>query len=116
MVLYLKRVRAISKAIGFYEWLQTYNFHGKDDQLSRICNNDGEIIVKRIARYENLESDCRKIFQEFNICINPFVRRHNATRSIEAKLNWRDSYDEESIKLVYTRYKQEIDLFGYRFQ
>lgn len=112
---YLKRKRAIPNTSVFYDWLSDYDFQSKDNQLSMISDDNGNIIVKRIARYENLNSDCQDILTDFNIFINPFVRHHNASRTIKDKENWRDEYDTKAKDLVYRRYKKEINLFGYMF-
>lgn len=78
-------------------------------QYRFLCKEDGEVKVDFLGRFENLSSDWEIIRQKSNNQL-PTLPHYNATK----KDNWRDYYTIELAELVYKRYQNDIELFGYQ--
>ena len=75
--------------------------------------------INYIGRFENLEADFKKICDILGL--NPPKLEHlNTTHSERSALGCKDRpyweyYDEETKEIVATKYKKDIETFGYKF-
>lgn len=94
---------------SFEEWiidvLQNQDTTTQCDYLAE----DGKIIVDFVARFENLNSDFKKICQE--IGANKTLLHENKTEH-ERYANY---YTDTSKNVVANIFKDEVDMFGYKF-
>jgi len=82
----------------------------KGIQLDWILNDDGKLFVDFIGRYENLQQDFGKVCD--NIGLPRQVLLH--TNKTRHRPYW-DCYDENTKNIVATKYKKDIEYFGYEF-
>lgn len=75
-------------------------------QFSRVRDKDGKQYLDFIGRFENLAVDYEPIRAKYNLAP---LTVYNKT----GKGNWMDYYDEKTARLVYERYRQDIEAFGY---
>jgi len=101
----------IDDKITFKEYMQ--KFAGKDmlrPQLDYIINFEGKVELDHVGRFENLAAEFEKVCNDMNL--------KNVSLPHELKGsgdNFRDHYDEETVKLVDNIYTEEIEMFGYQF-
>lgn len=79
-------------------------------QLDWLVDENGDVAVDFVGRFENLDHDFSVICSKIGIQTTPLpnILNSGASRYIEA-------YDTETQELIYQRYKAEIELFGYSF-
>ena len=74
-----------------------------------ICDENGEVMVDFIGRFENLETDFNRISDQIGISNQlPHVNRTKHTK-------YRDYYNAESKKLVHAIALRDIEMFDYEF-
>ena len=106
-----KRNYRISEEISLKEFLQLHIGKGMiRPQTYWIKSFNGSIPLDYIGRFENLHDDFAEICKRMGI--KPILLPH---RIQGTGGDYRESYDQESIKLVADVYKEEIELFGYTF-
>lgn len=86
-----------------------------DAQLSpwdRFMRNQmGQAHVKFVGRFESLQIDMERVFAEIGI---PAAQLPVLNRS-EHRRQYREYYDDETIKIVADRFATDIKLFNYEF-
>jgi len=70
----------------------------------------GDCEFDDIIRFENLDEDMKKIS-----IFNDNEMNHNVHRTANSESDWRSLYNKDTIDLVATIYKEDIEKFGYRF-
>lgn len=76
------------------------------DQHKFITDNNGNIIVDFIGRFENLNDDFKKAFGLDLINYKVHSTKHN---------DYKEYYDSETKSLVKECYKKDLELFKYEF-
>lgn len=71
----------------------------------------GKILIDNVYKVENINEEFPKICAKLNIQNNLQVLNRTKTKI----KNYRNYYDEETIKVVEKVYKKDIELFKYRF-
>jgi len=89
------------------EGLDKY-FHA--NQIDYFTNDNGEILVNRIGKYENYEKDLKIIFEEIGFSIHEIP--HLNPTNIK---NYKNYFTEKSIELVRKYCHKDINYFGYHF-
>jgi len=90
----------ISKAVSVADYLRLDD--GEQDPFANVdC----------IMRFENLTDDFRSLCSRLEISPPTLPRYNRSTREHYSKY-----YDDELRELVRTRFGEEIDLFGYKFE
>ena len=72
--------------------------------ISNVCT------MNRLLRLENIQSDFREVCNELNI---PAKRLPHMQRSVHR--HYTEYYDDETRKLVATKYEEDIDRYEYMF-
>lgn len=80
------------------------------NQYDYFTDSEGKIAVNFIGRFENLQEDFEKVLAELKLPMYelPVV---NATK----KKDYRSFYDENTMKIVESRFEKDIKYFGYTF-
>lgn len=68
----------------------------------------GQQLLDYIGQYENLEEDFKKIQEKYGLKPLPHYNSSGGE-----KRDWRSYYTLETAKLVYEKYKKDIECFGY---
>ena len=101
----------INGQLSLYDFLQ--RFAGKGmlrPQTYWLEDFSGSIPLDFVGRFETLSEDFHKICEA--IGISPITLPHKMKGRGE---DYRDSYNSDSIQLVSTVYREEIEMFGYSF-
>lgn len=74
-----------------------------------ICDDDGEVLVDFVGRFENLESDFNRISDQIGISNQlPHINKTTHTK-------YRDYYNDETKDLVRSIALRDIEMFDYKF-
>lgn len=107
---------------GFAEWLQedfSVNtkikfkdqiYRKKTSQLMWLCDEDGKILVDFIGRFEQLQEDFKQVMS-----IIGFEKELSTHKNFTNHNLYREYYDLNTMELVGKWYKEDIDLFRYKF-
>ncbi len=90
---------------------RTGNTH-THSQLKFILGDNGKINMNFIGRYENLENDFKTVCDRIGIQ-RQLPRSHYKSTKRE---HYSRYYDQETVDLVYKKYKTEINYFNYEFE
>ena len=82
------------------------------NQISQLSDDDDNVIVDFIGRFENLQEDFDKVCERINIPQRTLPHRNK--REYKHKPYW-EYYDDESIEIIRNLYKKDIEYFGYEF-
>ena len=74
---------------------------------------NGKLIANLYLRYENLDSDFKKVCKKLNIPNERLLSLKSRTR--KTKRHYSSFYDNETQKIVAEIFKKEVEFFGYRF-
>lgn len=75
---------------------------------------DDELCVDAVIRYENLIEDYANICQKLGLPSSELPRLKGGIRS--AKFHYSELFDAESKEIVAEQHKNDIRLFGYKFE
>ena len=80
-------------------------------QYTRLVLN-GEVIITHLARFENYRDEVRKFLDMIGLDSKTKLPHINKSRNRKA---YPEYYNDETIRIVEQRYKEDIRIFGYRF-
>lgn len=80
------------------------------EQQSSYLTDDSQVIVNKVAHFENLQNDFKEICSQIGI---PFVLPPHKNGS-NRKVDFMSVYDQEMIDFVMTHHSQDINRFGYK--
>jgi hypothetical protein len=75
-----------------------------------ISDEDGEVIVDFVGKFENLHHDFKKICQKIGIDSSVLPHTNKSLRK-----SYHGYYNAETKELIHKRFKKSIDFFGYEF-
>ena len=90
----------------YYDWPKMFL-----PQLEWITNENGEIIVDFVGRFESLQDDFEQICDRLNIKCR-LLCHENKSRN---HTGYRDYYNGETKSIVESCFKADIEFFGYKF-
>ncbi len=101
-------VKNMSSFEEYIEWRVTQD---KFLQKDFVTDENGEIIVDFIGRFENLESDFKQICDHINIAVQlPHLNKSKTEKK------YTSYYNEKCKNLIYQNFKEDINFFGYSFE
>jgi hypothetical protein len=80
------------------------------NQLDYISDEEGNVVVDFIGKFENLQNDYAHIMKQLNIPAPPLQHLNK----FEHK-DYRSYYSDADIEKVYNLYKRDIEYFHYQF-
>jgi hypothetical protein len=80
------------------------------NQLDYVSDNEGNVLVDFIGRFENLNEDYDKIIEKIGVKNLPLPHLNK----FEYK-DYRTYYTDKDIEKVYKMYEKDIKYFGYEF-
>ena len=106
--------------VSFEDWLdqtigpnQNYHYEYRPQmflpQVEWIKNDQDEIDMDRIIRFENLSAEFKEVAEK--IGIEPNLKHLNKTY----KSHYKDFYNDKTRQMVADWYKEDIEYFGYTF-
>ena len=120
-------------------WKEMYWF--VRPQAEFITNEEGEVLVDFVGRFENLQGDFEQVCQQLELPpmrlphvnkaqdhaakarpgLHPrrmlrYLRKRRYRRPAPQFSHWRAYYDEETRALVEELYRADVRMFGYRFE
>jgi hypothetical protein len=109
-----QRVKAMSGFSDYMRWVvatvKPFAKGATKFQHQMLCNQNGEIIVDFVGRYENLADDFAYICQKLKIQAKmPYLNKSKHHQYIAY-------YDSATQDLVAEHFKEDIALFGYEFE
>ncbi len=91
-------------------------------QVEYLHDDQGDLLVDFIGRYENLENDFKKIRKVLGLPHVQLPHVNDSQKKIknmeakpEPRVDWREYYDNECIDFVAMFYKKDIECFNYDF-
>lgn len=100
----------IIKTMSFNEYVDWRITQNNDLQQDFITDENGNVIVDFVGKFENLESDFEKVCQ--NININAKLPHLNSS---SRQGSYKDYYDDRTKDLIYDCFKADVELFDYSF-
>ena len=106
--------------LSSFKTFEDFVLHGLDDKILEeiihfvpqhkfLCDNQDNILVNYLGRFENLDEDVKNISSIINRSI---ILEHN---NINKKLHYKDVYNSSMIKKVQEVYCRDIEIFEYDF-
>lgn len=80
------------------------------NQLDYISDNNGNILVDFIGRFEIINEDYNKIMEKINVKDLPLPHLNKFDHK-----DYRNYYTDKDVEKVYEMYKRDIEYFGYEF-
>lgn len=77
-----------------------------------ITDQNENLLVDFIGKFENLENDYKKVCKIIGI---KKLKKLPTKNKSKRKKDYREYYGEETKKLVYERYKKDFEILGYKF-
>ena len=81
------------------------------NQIDYICDEDGQIIIDYIGRYENLEGSFKEAVQLMGL---PPIELPHKNRFIHR--HYSSYYNPQTKQIIAQRVQRDIDIFGYQFE
>ena len=77
-------------------------------QSKHITGRNGMLLVDYVGRFENMEQEFGMIAEKYGLAALPHFNRTDTDQS-----RWMDYYTTETAKLVYRKYRVDLERFGY---
>jgi hypothetical protein len=98
----------------YYEILQNKLPFQLPSDYDKYTDENGELIVNFVGKYESLLSDLTKVFDILQIPFDGKLTREKS--SIQPNIrHYRTYYDDETKVLFKKLFKKELELFDYQF-
>ena len=81
------------------------------NQFDYVSDENGDLIVDHIGRYENLAQDAKSLFSHLELP-NVSLPHENASRH----KHYSAYYTDELADIVASRFSKDIDIFNYKFE
>ena len=82
-----------------------------EEQHEFLVNDEGDIIVDFIGRFEDFENDLRKVLAKLGIDSSIMIPRSNKT----VHGPFQDYYDDESVAMASSLFAKDLEFFRYSF-
>lgn len=111
--IHMKQRGIISLDLQFSDFVKNYvsSDYLTIPAVEYLKNYKGEIDMDYIGRFENLESDFQKICDRMHLSNIKLPHKIKSKK----KGNYKEFYSNETRKLVGELFKEDIELFGYKF-
>jgi len=79
-------------------------------QCLHVCNDEGDIIVDYIGRFENLQEDINNILELLDLEPSEVPHKNKTSHK-----NYREYYNKETIRRVEDLFWKDIEMFEYEY-
>lgn len=102
------------------DWLASWEENDPLNQMNWIKDKKGDVVVDYIGRFEHLEEDYLYLCKQLEIENPTPLPRVNPPSNIQGhknlnNLDYKQYYDDETKKMVDTKFKEEIEFFNFKF-
>ena len=111
---YLWKTRNIENPPSFSELIRMKKIHSLKKRGYENYTLDGNIIVDRILKFENLQMELDSVAHKLGIC-ETLVMPHTKHYTRPSGLHYRGCYNDCDAKYVADLFADEIEYFGYTF-
>jgi hypothetical protein len=104
-----------ARKLTFEEYVESFIARHPTLQLQKawVTNESGNISVDYIGKFETLQEDYNKILEKIGLPPRNLPGLNIDPSKIA--IAYRNSYNSKTQSIIYERYKDDIDLFGYTF-
>ena len=102
--------RKLSALGSFENYIRTMAVKPKFQQKDFVTDSQGKLIVNFVGRFETLQQSVSTINEQLGVQINIGNKRNTSRHR-----DYRTYYNSELIRIVQTRYRPDIEFFGYQF-
>ncbi|MFX0066136.1 MAG: sulfotransferase family 2 domain-containing protein [Candidatus Hermodarchaeota archaeon] len=81
-----------------------------------ITDFNNKIPLDLIVKFENLAKEMPQVLRRLGFSDTTLPHLLDSSKSDRKSKNFRDVYDSYSVEIIAERYREEIALFGYRFE
>ena len=99
---------------SFSEFIRKEKIHSMKKRGYENYTLDGNIIVDRVLKFENLQVELDSVAHKLGICETLLIP-HTKHYIKPPRLNYRDCYNDCDAKFVADLFADEIEYFGYTF-
>lgn len=108
--IYSRRLEQGKVTCDFERWLQTFKSRKGTVPRASIFDDDGNILVDEVGRFEDLGNEYSRICASLDLKADPLAQLNASTRDDYAKY-----YNRASRALVDDIFREDIRYFGFRF-
>jgi hypothetical protein len=102
----------VIKAMSFEDYIYWKAQRGMGQQKRFLTDENGEIILDFIGRFETLQKDYEKILELLKL---PKVKLAIVNQNPQLQRDYRSYYNEETKNIISEHHKEDIEMFGYSF-
>ena len=95
---------------SFSYWLHWWVEQFRPSQHMMICDEQGELLVPHIFKFESLTSDIEKVIETLNIKNTPPLKHLLQSKG---RKPYQEYFDNESAEFVRKHFKRDLELFDY---
>jgi len=111
---YFWSIRNKPDPISLDSFLNSSKIKGIARRSQEMYTLNGKLVVNRLCRYENIQAEVNRIFEELNLPGNP--KLPDAKRHFRSdKRHYRDVLNEEQAARIGLIFEREIELSGYSY-
>lgn len=81
------------------------------NQVEYVTDEEGNVIVDFVGRFENYEADLRTAFAQIGVDLGPLPHKNTSSHR-----HYSTYYTPETRAIVRDRFRRDIDYFGYEFE
>lgn len=110
-VLYIKIMEKLDNlefVINIIHCIDVVKYHF-GSSLRWVMDENNNIIADKIIKFENIDIELKDLFNKYGYTDE--ITKNNSTNH----KNYREYYNEESIKLVRENFKENIEYFNYEY-
>jgi len=111
---WMKYDKKIDESIEFNEFCRNFGKQELPSDFGKYTDEKGNLMVDFIGKYETLLTDLSKVLDILQIPFEGKLTREKDTRFLRDK-DYRKYYDEETKTLVEKIFKNELEMFDYKF-
>lgn len=104
-----------SENVSFADYVKRANRNAVflRSQVSWLRDTEGNLAVGDLLRFETLADDFKQLARKYEL---PGDTLPHVNRSTGVRKHYSEYYDDETLALASELYREDIELFGYRFE
>jgi hypothetical protein len=98
----------LAKILPFKIWVRVHPLKPCADYL---CDEDGELIVDTVFKFEDLEEGYENLCEAFGVEVTPLAKKNQSGHA-----GYKAYYDEKTCKYIEKRFERDVKLFDYSYE